>query len=103
MYSQVASPIAFLDERLLARVALEGSFSFVDQHVSLQMPRLNETLVTDLALMWLFTRMDKLMPLQTPLSRERLIADAARVHRCCGSVDALNHWRLQSTLCCSTR
>ena len=98
MYSQVASPIAFLDERLLARVALKRSLASVDQHASVQMSRLNKTLVTYLALMWLFIRMGKLVFRQLPLRRELLIALDAVVHRCCRLVDVLTEWRLQPML-----
>ena len=70
----------------------------MDPHVRLQNTRRSKTFEADFTLVWLLTRMDDLVSLQIALSRERLVADVARVHRCCGSMDALTHWRLHTTL-----
>ena len=85
--------MAFLSERLLTHVAVEGSFSCVDTHVSLQATRLSEAFVTYLALMQFLTRMDKLVFIQISLSGERLIADVTHVHGCYGSVGMLTQKR----------
>ena len=85
--------MAFLSERLLTHVAVEGSFSSVDTHVILQATRLSEAFVTDFTLMRFLTRMDTLVSSQISLSGERLIAVIAHIHRCRGSVDTLTQKR----------